>query len=259
MPTSILFTRRARQSAAASLLALCAAVALPAHAQSSTVGLRSYIDSLGASYPAQSAANAWTFRDAGASGPLFGNGGTFYSGFGLYQQVGLKVDTGTLGCTAGFCNVPFADTLATFNGVFVHPGASNATAIVYRFDSAVVLENLRLLTESVQNGAVGNGITVGVDLIRGGVGTPLTSFLVTHAVTVSTALVTELQPGLALQPGDALQILIGGNGNYLYDHYNMDVQITTAPVPEPGTAALWAAGLGVLGLLARRRRADRAA
>ena len=251
-------TRRALTAPATAALALglaAALTALPASAQSTTQSLLAHFNGLGANYPVQSVTDAWTFRNGSSSGALFSGSGASYYGFGLHQQIGMPLAVGTNGCTAGFCNVPYADTLATFNGVFVHPGAASPTAVVYRFNAPVLLQDVNLWTESVLNGAYGNGIDVSVGVVRSGSTSVLTSFIASHASSIGSAMTTALQPGLAMQAGDTLQVLYGGNGSYLYDHFNIEVQLTTSPVPEPGTAALWLAGLVALGRLMRRRRA----
>ncbi len=108
-------------SAALALAALITAA--PAQA-AAVYGLRDYFDSLGPTYPAQSATNLWTFHDGSHSGSLFTLGVGDYRGPTHPQQIGARVDIGTSGCTPGYCPAAPATTLATFDGVFVHPGSA---------------------------------------------------------------------------------------------------------------------------------------
>lgn len=258
LPTQAIRRRRCSvtQATAAFTLVLAATlVAMPAWSQSSTHSLLAHFNGPGATYPVQNPGNTWTFRDSSSSGPLFSSSSASYIGAGQYQQAGLLVTPGSMGCSLGYCNVPYADTLATFAGVFVHPGATSPTAVVYRFGAPVLLQDVSLWTESIGNGAYGNGIDISVAVVRGGSSTALTNFIANHASSVSSAQITSLQPALAMQAGDTLQVLYGGNGSYLFDHFNIEVQLTTSPVPEPGTVALWLAGMVALGRLMRRRHA----
>lgn len=244
----------ARAAVALSLGLAAALTSAPAWAQSTTHSMLAHFNSLGATYPALVQSDPWTFRSGSSAGALFTSSTTYYVGTEAAQNIGIKVLTGTAGCTPGFCVVPYNDTLATFDGVFVHPGSSNAVAAVYRFDTPQQLLDLQLWTEGVTNSANGNGMQVTIGVVRSGITTVLDQFVVSHFNTVSTALLTTLQPGLQMLAGDTLQVVYGNNGSYLFDHYNTELQFSTTPIPEPATAALWLVGLAGLSRMARSRR-----
>ena len=56
----------------------------------------------------------------------------------------------------------------------------------------------------------------------------------------------------SLAAGDLLDISVGNNGNFFNDSTGLAVTITA--VPEPETVAMLLAGLGVVGVAAKRRR-----
>jgi hypothetical protein len=223
-------------------------------------GLRDHFQSLGGVYAAQLASNPWTFHTGSHAGALLTAGADRYTGPVSPQQIGWLLDTGNLGCTPGFCGgvVP-ADTLATFDGVFVHSGSPEATVAVFHAEQAMQLDQIDLFSEMVQNGHVGDGMTVQVLAIIGGLAQDIGQFDMTHALSTTSAIHTVYTPGLALGAGDLVEVRYGPRSNYLYDHGNVDIRITTSDittgpqnVPEPQTLAL--AGLGLLAAVVARRR-----
>ena len=240
-------------------LALTALItAAPAQA-AAVYGLRDYFESLGSTYAAQSATNLWTFHDGSHSGSLFTPSGPDYRGPTQYQQIGAKVDSGTGGCSPGYCPPAPATTLATFDGVFVHPAAATPTAAVFHALEDLQLDEIRLWSETVANGASGNGFDVRVRAIINGIAQEIGAFDFNYANTVSSRLETVYTPGLVLRQGDMLEILYGNAGSYLFDHGNVNAFLSTSAVapanavPAPHTLAL--AGLGLAALLRRRCRA----
>ena len=57
---------------------------------------------------------------------------------------------------------------------------------------------------------------------------------------------------IALNVGDTVDFAVDNDGNYLFDSTPLDARLTYSPVPEPASFA--AVSLGIIGLVARRRR-----
>jgi hypothetical protein len=226
--------------------------------------MRDYFESLSSPYPAQSAGDLWTFHNGDHNGALLPpSGDNYHQPGGNYQQIGLLVDSGTHGCSSGYCGGSVPDyTLATFDGVFVHPNSNSATAAVFHASEAMDISEIKLWSETVANGHNGNGFDVTVNAIIGGIGQSIGSFLFNYPLTTTGKLETLYTPvALTLQAGDMIEILYGNNGSWLYDHGNVNAFITggsataAAPassVPAPGTLALLLAGTA--GIMAKRRR-----
>lgn len=241
--------------------ALVAFASVSAIAAPTTHSLRDYFDGLGASYPVQQLSNEWTFHAGGSGDFLIAPFGQNYYGPVSYQQIGSPVDVGTSGCTPGYCPGNPSTTLATFDGVFVHPGASTTTSAVFRAHQDMVLDSIELWSEMVGNGNNGNGFHVEVSAIVGGNAMAIGSLNFDYSSTLTLKDLRVFTPGWVLHNGDLVQVSYGNNGSYLYDHGNAEVRIVTSDVagepgvlPEPGSWALSVlALLGVWGLRRPRR------
>ncbi len=231
--------------------------------QAAVFDMRDYFESLPSPYPAQSSSDLWTFQVGNHNGSLIApNGDSYYGGELAPQQIGGMVNIGGSGCTSGFCPASPSNTLATFNGVFVHSGPSTSTAAVFHASSAMQISKIELQSEMVGNGNNGNGFNVIVNSVLGGITNTIGTFVFDYPSTLTSFMNTIYTPSsLTLQAGDMIEILYGNNGSWLYDHGNVNAQITTgpavSPVPEPEIYAMMGLGLGLLGW--GRHRKHRAA
>lgn len=236
---------------------------LSGNAGAATQSLRDYFAALGPNYPVQSLQNDWTFHDGTHTGSLIAPMGANYRDPVSVQQIGALVDVGSSGCTSGFCPADVATTLATFNGVFVHPGSSSPISAVFHAHEALQLDELRLWSETVGNGNNGNGFDVVVRAIINGVSQNIGSFTFDYASTSTAKDEHVFAPGLILQAGDLVEFVFGNRGSYLYDHGNVEVRLSASAVgdpggndvPEPATALLVPVALVALRLAGRGRRA----
>ncbi|GEM_PF-1236869 len=232
-------------------------------AQAAVIEMRDYFESLGPSYPVQSSTNQWTFQRGDHSGSYLQSiGYTYYDGPSV-QQIGAFVNAGSGGCTPGYCGSNPAATLATFNGVFVHPGPAAATAAVFHADTVMAITEIKLWSETIGNAESGNGFNVIVNAVLGGVTQNIGSFNFDYPSTLTNKIETLFLPaGLTLAMGDEIEILYGNRGSYLYDHGNVNAFITTAApgasairtVPEPASLALMLAGSCAAAGMRRRKQ-----
>ena len=172
----------------------------------------------------------WWAIFSAIGGGLISPSGANYYGPETYQQIGTLVDTGTSGCTSGFCPPDPSTTLASFDGVFVHPGSANPTSVVFRADSAMTVTKLDLLSETVGNGNLGNGFDVSVRSYTGGSYHSIGSFGFSYGTTLTSFNQTIYNSPVALSAGEFIEISYGNAGNYGYDHGNINVTVTTGAV-----------------------------
>ena len=137
----------------------------------------------------------------------------------------------------------------TFDGVFVHSGVTNPTTAVFHAPEAMNISEIKLWSEIVRFGVPANGFDVTVNSVIGGATNFIGSFIFSGPSMVETIYTPS---ALTLQMGDMIEILYGNNGNHSSDHGNVNVFISSSPVPEPGTIFLVASGL--IGLAAFRRK-----
>ncbi len=208
--------------------------------------MRDYLESLGAAYPVQTSNNLWTFQYGDHNGNmLVPSGANYVSSPYAYQQIGTLINNGDV-AQQGYGGAP---SLPTFDGMFVHSGASSATAAIFHAPGVMNIAEIKLLSETIANGAAGNGFSVTVNAVIGGVTQYIGAFNFSYSDLVETLYTPST---LSLQAGDMIEILYGNNGSYLYDHGNVNAFITTgaassiAGVPEPGSLALLLAGAGIL-------------
>lgn len=236
----------------AALAALLAAV--PVRAE--VFDLRDYFETLDYSQ-AQVASALWTAHYGSAEGSLLPAAGSKY-GYNspIYTQLGALVDAGDTAWNGSFGYG--AAVTPTFDGLFLHPGSSAASsvAIVFTAQDTVWLEGVTVNTEMVVNGLAGNGVDIVVSQVRAGVTTSLDSYVVSGPNRSDRSISFGATP-LMFAAGDRIIIDVGPNGSNLYDHVNIDVRTTAVavPVPEPETYALMLAGLGLIGFVARRKKA----
>lgn len=133
---------------------------------------------------------------------------------------------------------------ATFEGSWIHPGPGIDAVITFAPSAAIMIGRVEVHSELILNGLSGNGVTITVWTSVGGNTTSVGSTILTG----TNDMVSQFDfPTTQFQPGDKVYVAVGDNGSYLYDHVNMDVNIT---VPAPGATGLMA----LSGLVAMRRR-----
>ncbi len=220
-------------------------------AQAADYDLRSFVEANWDYIAPQASGALWTAHYGDQDGVLLPPLSAAAYGFacGTCTQIGQRIDAGDTAWGSGAA-------LPTFDGVFLHPGPSDASsvAIVFTAPSDISLQGVTVHAEMVSNGLLGNGVDVTVSHTRGGVTSTLGSFVVSGADYTPQAFSFGVAP-LLFMAGDRITVDVGPNGGYSYDHLNIDVVTTAAPVPEPETYALMLAGLGLVGFAARRRRA----
>jgi len=153
----------------------------------------------------------------------------------------------TLGTPAAFVN-----TGASANGVAtgqlgLHPGPlANGDVAILRFTAPTA--GSYAVTGQFFAGDIGS--MQGLIILNDDATHPLQVFGNTTDASVFAPLT------LTLAAGAHVDFAVGNNGSFYYGSTPLSVQINSTPVPEPSSYALLLGGLGMLGWMAKRRRAS---
>ena len=155
--------------------------------------------------------------------------------------------------------VTLSSTIASTVGANVADLGDNGTWGINRFagigdsSNSVTIGDmtLALSTPSYGVGALMNYYRTGTETINVAALNSIGGIIEQHAVTINSPgeFNFTLFVGIAGLTQDVSALRISGDG-FVVD----EIRLATAPVPEPGEFALMAAGLGVLGMYARRRK-----
>jgi hypothetical protein len=171
----------------------------------------------------QSASNLWTFHSQDHNGAMLplGPEATTYQVTEDDEIIGPAISSGDeawIGVWSGPESIP------TFDGVFVHPGKENATAVIFHAPKAMSISEIKLWAEGVADSAYSNGISVTVNSVISGVTKQIGSFTFFFPSMVETSYTHST---IALQEGDMIEIVYGPNGDHHFDHGHVNVFIVT--------------------------------
>ena len=171
----------------------------------------------------QSANNLWTFHSQDHNGALFplGPEATTYQITADDEIIGPVISSGDRAWIGGYSG---PESIPTFDGVFVHPGKANATAVVFHAPKAMSISEIKLRSEGVYDSAYSNGISVTVNSVISGVTKQIGSFTFFFPSMVETSYTHST---IALQEGDMIEIIYGNNGDHHFDHGHVNVFIFT--------------------------------
>ena len=221
------------------LIAL-ALIAAPASAD--ITNFREWISANGVG--SNSTSNTW-YGLAGIDGPLLSplsnSNGSYWAYTPTFDDtplLALPTTVGSYGGAAGAC---------TFDGSWVHTGSGVPAVLVFAPSVTTFAGGMSVRSELIANGLSGNGVTITVYTVIGGVTTNRGTTTLGGTSTDQTDLFA-FGSGVTLGVGDKVMIAFGDRGSYLHDHVNFNAWLT---VPAPGAIVLLAAA-GLVGSNRRR-------